>query len=140
MSVNRYLVLNILFLLFGVLIASEAIGFVDPFMEYYGLGMLFWGIISLTSYAYLYKFENVITSAIVTACVTTVVFCIFAMFGAIPNLPLGDRYSYMLIAIPFLCVGGGTCAVDFIRINGMDVTVTTKYGLFGKIKEIVFKK
>lgn len=140
MKINYYLCLNILFLMFGIFISSEVIGFIDPFLTYYGLVMFFFGTISLISYAYLTIFDNVITSSIVTACLTTVIFCIFAMFGAIPNLPSKDINSYMLIAIPFLCVGGGVASVDILRMNGKEVVITTKYGLFGKFTNIIFKK
>ena len=141
MTNNQYLFLNCLFLVFGPLIAcGEAIGFVDPFLVYYGFGMFFFAFMALTSFVYLRKFDNVITGAIVSACFTTVVFCIFAGFGAIPGIPQKDIGSYLLVAAPFVCVGGSVTSVDFFRINGKDVTVITRRGLFGQIVDVIFKK
>ena len=141
MTNNQELFLNCLFLVFGPLIAcGEVLGFVDPFLVYYGLGMFFFAFMALTSFVYLLKFDSVIGGAIVSACFTTVVFCIFAGFGAIPGIPQKDMWSYMLIATPFICVGGSVTSVDFFRINGKDVTVITRRGLFGQIVDVIFKR
>ena len=134
---------SMLFLVFGALIWSGTLGFADSFLSIYGGVMFFLGTLMLTYYSYFNKTGKMIISVITTACIMTVLFCFFAMFGAIPGLK--NSLAYGIIALPFIAVGGTTTTVERISVkrknkNGFietqTYTVTTKKTAFGDEVEI----
>lgn len=106
---------GVFLLIFGSSLWAGVLGFEDFFLRAFGCIMFAIGTSALVFIAYKVKTKKLISALFISACIMTVMFCVFAMVGAVPGVPYHPVYG--MIAAPFIIAGGTVTTVDVVRIK-----------------------